>query len=153
MPSRSRPTPRNQRRPFCVRVCCRTRAVRRYAPPDRPAILRLGTATDVQSALVRPPRRLSDAEVSDAPRLPRCGRRGAYPDIVEQLLWCEPMLRGPRRSEDETRAGAKRGHRLADACVAGPCPLPSSTTTATRCPPHPPLCACAMTRAPAGGPA
>ncbi|GBP36011.1 hypothetical protein EVAR_29139_1 [Eumeta japonica] len=64
------------------------------------------TTTDVQSALVRPPRRLPDAEVSDAARLPRCRRRGACPDIVGTIILIVNRCFGaPRRSEERPTRG------------------------------------------------
>ncbi|GBP70947.1 hypothetical protein EVAR_48955_1 [Eumeta japonica] len=62
-----------------------------------------------------------------------------------------PTRRAPTtlRTTTQTGAGARgRGHRLADVCVAEPCPPPTSTTTRNPVPHHPPLSACAMTRAP-----
>ncbi|GBP04681.1 hypothetical protein EVAR_91780_1 [Eumeta japonica] len=52
---------------------------------------------------------------SDAPRLPRCGRRGAYPDIGEQLFYSEPMGAPVDRKDDPDEGRRRRGHRLADA--------------------------------------
>ncbi|GBP33808.1 hypothetical protein EVAR_25409_1 [Eumeta japonica] len=109
---------------------------------------RLGTAatTDVQSALVRPPQRLPDAEVSDAARLPRCRLRGACPDIVGTITQIVNRCFGGPLADRIDHPNA---------CVAEPCPFALvNYHSATRCPPpHPPLSVCALTRAPAGGPA
>ncbi|GBP49208.1 hypothetical protein EVAR_96515_1 [Eumeta japonica] len=101
---------------------------------------RLGTVatTDVQNALVRPPRRLPDAEVSDAARLPCFRRRGACPDIVGTIILIVNRCFGgpsPIGKTTQTRTGARRrGHRLADACVAEPCPALVNDHSPTWCP-------------------
>ncbi|GBP03660.1 hypothetical protein EVAR_2412_1 [Eumeta japonica] len=90
--------------------------------------------TDVQSALVRP--RLPDSEVSDAPRAYHARTAGRLPGHRGTITLPEPMLRGPSSigKTTQTRAGARRGHRLADACVAEPSP-PSSTPLRNPVPP------------------
>ncbi|GBP23078.1 hypothetical protein EVAR_13097_1 [Eumeta japonica] len=124
---------------------------------------RLGTAAtlQVQSALVRPPpaltgrrsvRRRAPTTLQTAGRLPgHCGNNYSN---------CEPMLRGaPRRSERRPRRGPEREEEdtgsLTRAWLSRAPPPPALVNhhSATRCPPGPPLSACAMTRAPAGGPA
>ncbi|GBP12994.1 hypothetical protein EVAR_79327_1 [Eumeta japonica] len=91
---------------------------------------RLGTAatSQVQSALVRPPPAPTGRRsVRCAARLPRCGRRGAYPDIVGTIILIGTDASGaPRRSERRRGPERRRGHRLADALSRAP---PSSTTT------------------------
>ncbi|GBP33992.1 hypothetical protein EVAR_24906_1 [Eumeta japonica] len=93
---------------------------------------------------------LPDSEVSDAPRAYHAADGGAPTRTSwEQLLWLNRCFGAlVDRKDDQTRAGARRGgHRLADACVAEPSPALVNPHSATRCP-HPPLSACAMTRAP-----
>ncbi|GBP46170.1 hypothetical protein EVAR_24577_1 [Eumeta japonica] len=119
---------------------------------------RLGTAatSQVQSALVRPPpaltgrrsvRRRAPTTLQTAGRLP--GHRG------NNYSNCEPMHRGaPRRSERRPRRGPEREEEDTGSLTRARLSRASSTTTPQPgAPPNPPLSACAMTRAPAGGPA
>ncbi|GBP83083.1 Retrovirus-related Pol polyprotein from transposon TNT 1-94 [Eumeta japonica] len=102
MPSRSRPTPTgtNAGRPACVCAAEHARRAPRFAPRPRPACY--------FSALVRPPRRLPDAEVYDAPRAYHAADGGAPPDIVGTITGMEPMLGAPRRSEILPGRGPER---------------------------------------------
>ncbi|GBP58751.1 hypothetical protein EVAR_35530_1 [Eumeta japonica] len=99
-----------------------------------------GTVAPGAYRTLKCPTRRAPTTLRTARRLP--GHRG------NNYFNCEPMLRAPRRSEDDPDEGRseKKGHRLADACVAEPCPPLVNHHSATRCP-HPPLSACAMTRA------
>ncbi|GBP56759.1 hypothetical protein EVAR_37015_1 [Eumeta japonica] len=77
---------------------------------------RLGTAatSQVQNALVRPPPAPTGRRsVRRAARLPRCGRRGAYPDIVGTIiLIVNRCFGGPlvdrKDDPDEGRSEKKR---------------------------------------------
>ncbi|GBP81317.1 hypothetical protein EVAR_53711_1 [Eumeta japonica] len=83
---------------------------------------RLGTAAtaDVQSALVRPPRR-SPAAACVRRRAPtRCRRRGACPDVVGTIALIANRCCGRPLADwiDHPDEGQSeiRGQRLADAC-------------------------------------
>ncbi|GBP98236.1 hypothetical protein EVAR_68322_1 [Eumeta japonica] len=100
-----------------------------------------GTAAPGANRTLKCPTRRAPTTLRTAGRLP--GHRG------NNYSNCEPMLRrAPRRSERRPRRGPerRRGHRLADACVAEPRPRPRQPPLRNRCP-HPPLSACSMTRA------
>ncbi|GBP28310.1 hypothetical protein EVAR_11770_1 [Eumeta japonica] len=109
----------------------------------------LGTAatSQVQNALVRPPRRLPDAEVSDAARYHAARRRGATRTSWEQLFLVNRCFGASSIGKTtQTRAGARRrGHRLADACVAEPC-LPRPRQPPLRNPVPPPAAERNVTR-------
>ncbi|GBP19147.1 hypothetical protein EVAR_83460_1 [Eumeta japonica] len=103
--------------------------------------------TQVQNALVRPPR---------AYRTLKCPTRRAYhaadggaPTRTswEQLFWCEPMLRGPSSigKTTQTRAGREEEDTGSLTHAASRAPALVNHHSATRCP-HPPLSACSMTR-------
>ncbi|GBP78560.1 hypothetical protein EVAR_61571_1 [Eumeta japonica] len=86
---------------------------------------------------------LPDAEVSDAPRAHADGGAPTR-TLWEQLLWCEPMLRGPSSiGRRQTRAGREEEDTgsLTHAWLSRP--PPSSTTTPQPGAPHPQLSACA----------
>ncbi|GBP62970.1 hypothetical protein EVAR_44023_1 [Eumeta japonica] len=84
-----------------------------------------------------PPRRLPDSEVSDAPRAYHAADGGAPTRTSwEQLLIVNRCFGAPRRSEDDqTRAEREEEDTgsLTHAWLSRP--PPSSTCTATRCPP------------------
>ncbi|GBP32532.1 hypothetical protein EVAR_23943_1 [Eumeta japonica] len=111
-----------------------------------------GTAAPGAYRTPKCPTRRAPTTLRTAGRLP--GHRG------NNYSNCEPMLRGaPRRSERRTRRGPKREKEdtgsLTHAWLSRASPTALvNRHSATRCPPpHPPLSACAVTRAPAGGPA
>ncbi|GBP82450.1 hypothetical protein EVAR_60179_1 [Eumeta japonica] len=91
-----------------------------------------GTAAPGAYRTLKCPTRRAPTTLRTAGRLP--GHRG------NNYSNCEPMLRGaPRRSERRPRRGPerRRGHRLADACVAEPCPRPRQPPLRNPVPPPP----------------
>ncbi|GBP56009.1 hypothetical protein EVAR_97430_1 [Eumeta japonica] len=108
-----------------------------------------GTAAPGAYRTLKCPTRRAPTTLRSARRLP--GHRG------NNYSNCEPMLRGaPRRSERRPRRGPEREEEdtgsLTHAWLSR-APALVNHHFATRCPPYPPPSACAMTRAPAGGPA
>ncbi|GBP33997.1 hypothetical protein EVAR_24911_1 [Eumeta japonica] len=108
-----------------------------------------GTAAPGAYRTLKCPTRRTPTTLRTAGRLP--GHRG------NNYSNCEPMLRGaPRRSERRPRRGPEREEdtgSLTHAWLSRAPTPPSSTTTPQPGAATPTLSACAMTRAPAGGPA
>ncbi|GBP48671.1 hypothetical protein EVAR_103036_1 [Eumeta japonica] len=98
----------DQRRPSCVRVCCRTRApcAALCAAPG-PACYFVTTLNLLRPRIYTTPPKLMSPHFNSL----KCRRHGiaAIPDVQSALTGAE--ARG-------------RGHRFADACVAEPCPRP-----------------------------
>ncbi|GBP56134.1 hypothetical protein EVAR_26105_1 [Eumeta japonica] len=104
---------RDQRRPSCVRVCCRTRApAPRFAPRPGPACYFVTTLNLLRSRIYTTARKLMSPHFNSL----KCRRLGtaAIPDVQSALVRPPPALTG--------RCSVRRAARLPRCRRRGACP-------------------------------